>query len=84
MPDFFYNANSGLEIVVTKSGMSYGLTTMKDRHVTIDGSGIRFCFKGKKGIEHTISLTSRKLANVVRACRDIPGKELFQYYTKDR
>jgi DNA topoisomerase-1 len=41
---------------------------------------INFCFKGKKGIEHKISLHNKKLARTVQACRDIPGKELFQYY----
>lgn len=59
---------------------SYGLTTLKDKHVKIEGDKIRFSFKGKKGIDHDISLRSRKLAKAVQACRDIPGKELFQYY----
>jgi DNA topoisomerase I len=59
---------------------SYGLTTLKDNHVTIKGDTIHFCFKGKKGIEHTLNLKNRKLARMVQKCRDIPGKELFQYY----
>jgi DNA topoisomerase I len=59
---------------------SYGLTTLKDKHVKIEGDKIRFSFKGKKGIDHDITLRNRKLAKVVEACRDIPGKELFQYY----
>lgn len=59
---------------------SYGLTTMKDKHVDISGDKIHFSFKGKKGIEHKISLTNRKLARTVKQCRDIPGKELFQYF----
>jgi DNA topoisomerase I len=58
---------------------SYGLTTLKDNHVKIDGDKLRFYFKGKKGIYHNITLRSRRLAKVVEACRDIPGKELFQY-----
>lgn len=58
---------------------SYGLTTLKDNHVKIEGNKIRFSFKGKKGIYHNITLRSRRLAKVVEACRDIPGKELFQY-----
>jgi DNA topoisomerase-1 len=62
---------------------SYGLTTMKDKHVAIEGSDIKFCFKGKKGVEHEISLKNKKLANAVKACRDIPGKELFQYYDRE-
>lgn len=59
---------------------SYGLTTLKDKHVKIEGDTIKFSFKGKKGIDHDISLRNRKLAKVVEACRDIPGRELFQYY----
>lgn len=68
--------NSGYE----KLYGSYGLTTMKDKHVAIDGNAINFCFKGKKGIEHKVTLKNKKLARVVNACREIPGKELFQYY----
>ena len=62
---------------------SFGLTTLMDRHVKIDGSNMRFEFKGKKGVYHKISLQSKKLAKLVKQCRDIPGKELFQYYTED-
>jgi DNA topoisomerase I len=63
---------------------SHGLTTLKDKHVKIEGSTIIFSFKGKKGIEHKISLRNRRLAKVVEACREIPGKELFQYYDENR
>lgn len=62
---------------------SFGLSTMKDKHVTIDGGTVNFSFKGKKGVYHEISLKSRKLANIIKQCRDIPGKELFQYYDAD-
>ncbi|WP_128547721.1 DNA topoisomerase IB [Larkinella soli] len=58
----------------------YGLTTLKDRHVAVDTTGLRFRFKGKKGVYHDIDLRDRRLARLVKACRDIPGKELFQYY----
>lgn len=58
---------------------SFGLTTLKDKHAEIKGSELKFCFRGKKGVEHTVSLKSRKLAKIVQHCRDIPGKELFQY-----
>lgn len=58
---------------------SFGLTTLKDKHVRIKGSSIQFLFKGKKGISHNIRITSKRLANIVKQCRDIPGKELFQY-----
>ncbi|HEX2608108.1 MAG TPA: DNA topoisomerase IB [Flavisolibacter sp.] len=59
---------------------SYGLTTMKDNHVKVQGDTVNFSFKGKKGIEHKISLKNKRLAKMVQKCRDIPGKELFQYY----
>lgn len=59
---------------------SFGLTTLKDRHVKISGSQLQFVFKGKKGIAHNISLKSQRLAKIIKQCRDIPGKELFQYY----
>jgi DNA topoisomerase-1 len=62
---------------------SYGLTTMMDQHVKVEGSKINFEFKGKKGVYHNIDLQSRKLARLVKQCRDIPGKELFQYYDTD-
>lgn len=59
---------------------SYGLSTMKDKHVKIAGSEVSFIFKGKKGVYHRISLKSRKLAHIISQCKDIPGKELFQYF----
>ena len=62
---------------------SFGLTTLKNKHVAIAGSELKFSFKGKKGVHHDISIKNRKLSNIVKACLDIPGKELFQYYTSD-
>jgi DNA topoisomerase-1 len=62
---------------------SFGLTTLKDRHVTFNGSAVTFSFKGKKGIPHNIELKSRRLAKVIKKCRDVPGKELFQYYDEE-
>lgn len=59
---------------------SYGLTTLKDKHVQINAGELKFSFTGKKGIAHSISLRNKKLARIVKQCRDIPGKELFQYY----
>ena len=64
-----------------KANGSFGLTTLKDQHVKINGSTITFAFKGKRGISHNISLRNRRLAKAIKDCRDIPGKELFQYYT---
>jgi DNA topoisomerase I len=58
---------------------SFGLTTLKDKHVNIKGETIKFSFRGKKGVDHEVSLQSKKLSKIVHQCRDIPGKELFQY-----
>jgi DNA topoisomerase I len=66
-----------------KMNGSYGLTTLKDKHVSIRGDNILFSFTGKKGIHHSISLKNKKLARIVKQCRDIPGKELFQYYDNE-
>jgi DNA topoisomerase-1 len=62
---------------------SFGLTTLQDRHVKIEGSNLKFEFKGKKGVFHKVSLQSRRLARLVKQCRDIPGRELFQYYNHE-
>lgn len=62
---------------------SFGLTTLKDRHVTFKGNNAIFSFNGKKGVAHHITLKSKKLAAIVKKCRDIPGKELFQFYDED-
>lgn len=66
-----------------KMNGSYGLTTLKDKHVEIKSGELNFSFKGKKGVYHDISLKNKKLAKIVKECRDIPGKELFQYYAED-
>ncbi len=58
---------------------SYGLTTMRNRHVQVEGSRVTFNFQGKSGIRHTIDLQDRRLAKIIRRCQDIPGHELFQY-----
>jgi DNA topoisomerase I len=62
---------------------SYGLTTLKDKHVAVEGSSIRFCFKGKKGIDQLVTIRNKKIANTILACRDIPGRELFQYFDEE-
>ena len=66
-----------------KANGSYGITTLKDRHVKINGTSIKFSFKGKKGVYHDINIKSKRLANIVKRCQDIPGKELFQYIDDD-
>jgi DNA topoisomerase-1 len=62
---------------------SFGLTTMRDQHAKIAGSKVRFEFRGKSGIRHAVDLDDRRLAKIVKACRDLPGYELFQYVDAD-
>lgn len=62
---------------------SYGLTTMRNKHVDVDGSTVRFKFKGKSGKLHNIDFNDRRLAKIVKQCQDIPGYELFQYVDDD-
>jgi DNA topoisomerase-1 len=66
-----------------KQNGSHGITTLKDKHVAITGDTVRFSFKGKKGVSHNITLRSKRLARIVKNCREIPGKELFQYYDEE-
>ena len=66
-----------------RENKSYGLTTMRNRHVEVNGSKITFTFQGKSRIHHTINLQDRRLAAIIRRCVDIPGYELFQYLDSD-
>ncbi|WP_443946357.1 DNA topoisomerase IB [Pedobacter sp. AW1-32] len=60
---------------------SFGLTTLRDKHVKIEGSKIKMDFIGKKGVKQSVQLNDRSLARLIKKCRDIPGQELFQFYT---
>ena len=62
---------------------SYGLTTLKDKHVEVSGGSLRFSFTGKSGKTHQVELSDRRLARIVQRCRDVPGEELFQYLDDD-
>jgi DNA topoisomerase-1 len=62
---------------------SFGLATLKDRHVDISGEKIRFQFRGKSGVHHAISLEDKRLAKIIKRCQDLPGYELFQYVGED-
>ena len=66
-----------------KKNKSYGLSTLLDKHVKIDGADIRFAFVGKKGVAHDVTVHDQKLARLVRKCKDIPGQHLFQFYSAD-
>jgi DNA topoisomerase-1 len=62
-----------------KSNKSFGLTTLRDQHVEVKGSTLRFEFRGKSGKRHSVDVNDRRLARIVKQCRDLPGQELFQY-----
>ena len=66
-----------------KQNNSFGLTTLRDRHVDVDGSTLRFEFRGKSGKEHSVEVHDRRLARIVKQCRDLPGQKLFQYLDDD-
>jgi DNA topoisomerase-1 len=62
---------------------SFGLTTLRGRHVRVDGTTIRFRFRGKSGQRHEVGLRDRRLAAIVRRCQELPGQELFAYVDPD-
>jgi DNA topoisomerase-1 len=66
-----------------RSNKSYGLTTLKTRHVAVNGTALRFNFKGKSGKVWKLSVHDRRIAKVIRACQELPGQELFQYVDED-
>ena len=66
-----------------RQNKSFGLTTLRDRHVRIDGSEVEFRFRGKSGVQHAIRIGDPRLARIIRRTRDLPGQELFQYVDDD-
>jgi DNA topoisomerase I len=62
---------------------SFGLATLQSRHVNVSGASIRFEFRGKSGVRHAVDLNDRRLAKIIKQCRDLPGHELFQYIGDD-
>lgn len=66
-----------------RANKSYGLTTLKNRHVEVNGSTLKFNFKGKSGKVWKLNVRDRRIAKVIRACQDLPGQELFQYVDDD-
>jgi DNA topoisomerase-1 len=62
-----------------KDNHSFGLTTMRNRHAEINGSTVRFHFRGKSGKQHTVKVSDRRVARIVRKCQDLPGQHLFEY-----
>jgi DNA topoisomerase-1 len=64
---------------LAKENNSFGLTTLRRRHVSIEGATLRFEFRGKSGVAHAVAVTDRRIARIVQRCRELPGRELFQY-----
>jgi DNA topoisomerase-1 len=62
-----------------RENQSFGLTTMRNRHVDVKGARLRFSFKGKSGVKHEIDVNDRRLANIIRKLQDLPGQDVFQY-----
>jgi len=62
-----------------RENQSFGLTTMRNRHVDVKGAKLSFSFKGKSGVKHEIDVSDRRLANIIRKLQDLPGQDIFQY-----
>jgi DNA topoisomerase I len=66
-----------------RTNKSYGLTTLRERHVDVNGSQVRFSFRGKAGKEHVIDLRDPRMARIVRSLLELPGRDVFQYLDED-
>lgn len=66
-----------------RQNRSFGLTTLRNRHVQVEGATVRFTFRGKSGVRRAVAVTDRRLARVVQRCQDLPGHELFEYLDDD-
>jgi DNA topoisomerase-1 len=66
-----------------RENKSYGLTTLRNPHVKVEGSELRFQFKGKSGKMWRLQVKDRRIARIIRACQDLPGQRLFQYRDED-
>jgi DNA topoisomerase-1 len=66
-----------------RTNKSYGLTTLRDKHVGIDGSHVHLSFQGEHGLRHETDINDRRLARIIKGCRDLPDYELFQYIDED-
>jgi DNA topoisomerase I len=68
---------------LSRANNSYGLTTLRRKHVEIDGSALRFEFRGKSGVEHAVTVDDERIARIVQRCHDLRGQVLFQYLDDD-
>src|SRR5437016_2938525 len=66
-----------------RENKSFGLTTIRNRHVKMKGDRLRFRFHGKSGRQHKVDITDRRIAKIVSKCQDLPGQDLFQYVSDD-
>ena len=66
-----------------RANRSFGLTTLRNQHVDVKGSTLKFEFRGKSGVRHSVDVNDRRLARIVKQCRELPGQELFQYIDED-
>jgi len=66
-----------------RENKSFGLTTLKNRHVKVRGAKMRFRFRGKSGVQQEVDITDRRVANIIAKCQDLPGQDLFQYLDED-
>jgi len=66
-----------------RTNKSYGLTTLRCRHVKVEGARLKFKFRGKSGKLHTISVKDKKLSQIVKRCQELPGQELFGYVDRE-
>src|SRR5215471_8753780 len=67
-----------------RENKSFGLTTLKNRHVKVKGAQVLFQFRGKSGRQHEVDVTDGRVAKVIAKCQDLPGQDLFQYLDEDR
>lgn len=66
-----------------KESKHYGLTTLRRKHVEVDGSEMLFSFEGKSGVQHALSITDKRIAKIIQRGQDLPGQELFKYLDDD-
>ncbi len=66
-----------------KENNSFGLTTLRNKHAKVEGSNVRFSFRGKSGVRQALDLRDRRLAKIIRQCQDLPGQQLFEYLEDD-
>lgn len=66
-----------------KENQSYGLTTLRNKHVKFRGNSVKFSFKGKSGVYHDVAITNRRVVTTLKQMHELPGYELFQYLDED-